>query len=312
MVDERDQNDLEARRFRAIASNTHDVITEVDARGMVVYRSPNDGAAAGRGAGHPVALDRLHPEDRKAVATVFMALFAEAHQVRATFRTLQDDGEIRWIECTGTSFETSDGERRAILLSRDISESRIMQERLRTSRERFQLIAENAYDMITELDRDGRVLYANRRVTEVLGASTKDQSPGGSEPSLIHPEDEPKLRAVFEEALAGGSPGPITFRVAHRSGAWRWLEASYRCASRADGGPRVVAIARDITERVENGRRLLESEERNRGLVEFSPLGIVVLQEGVIAFANPNGAEICGVTIPAALILTPMVDLVVP
>ena len=94
-----------------------------------------------------------------------------------------------------------------------------MQERPRTSRERFQLIAENAYDMITELDRDGRVLYANRRVTELLGAATKDESPGGGEPSLIHPEDEPKLRAVFEEALAGRSPAPITFRVAHRSGA---------------------------------------------------------------------------------------------
>ena len=55
MSDERDQDDLDARRFRALAGNAHDVITEVDTRGIVVYRSPNHIAAEGRGAGQPAA-----------------------------------------------------------------------------------------------------------------------------------------------------------------------------------------------------------------------------------------------------------------
>jgi PAS domain S-box-containing protein len=74
----------------------------------------------------------------------------------------------------------------------------------------------------------------------------------------------------------------------------------------------VVVIGRDISDRLEGERRLVDSEERYRGLVESSPLGIVVVQEGVVAFANPIGARICGAATPAELIGTPMVELVVP
>ena len=311
MADEHDRTDLDGRRFRALASNTHDAITEIDARGNILYRSPSH-AHPTRQEEDPVVLDRIHPEDRKGLAAVFAELFRNAGQVRATFRTLRDDSGIRWIECTGTAFETSEGERRAIVLSRDITESRLMQERLRASRERFQLIAENAYDMIGEIDGEGRVLYANDRVAEVLGTPA-GEAHARRELSIFHPDDQPRMRAVVDEALTGGTPDPITFRIAHQVGGWRWLEASCRPVPSADGGPpRVVVIARDISERVESEQRLLESEGRYRGLVESSPLGIIVVQEGVVAFANSSGARICGAQNPSDLVGTPMVDLVVP
>jgi PAS domain S-box-containing protein len=307
---ERDRDDLDARRFRALSSNTFDLVTEVDSRGLVVYRSPNHLTAEGRGAGQRVAMTRIHPEDRKSVATLFTGLFGDEHQVRAIFRTLEDDGDIRWIECTGTRFETADGDPRALLLSRNITESRQMQQRLRASRERFQLIAENAYDMIIELDAEGEVLYANARVSDVLG--TENDRWIRFEPSLIHPDDLPQVTTCFDDALAGGAPENITFRVAHSSGGWRSIEASHRPAVNSEGEPRVVVIGRDISDRLEGERRLVDSEERYRGLVESSPLGIVVVQEGVVAFANPIGARICGAATPAELIGTPMVELVVP
>jgi len=312
MAGQRGQDELDARRFRAIASNTHDLITEIDERGLVIYRSPNQLAAEGGRSDGRVALDRVHPEDREQADALFSQLFRGARQVRAVLRSLHHDGQLRWIECTGASYETPDGQRRAILASRDITESREMQERLRASRARFRLIAENAYDMITELDGAGRVIYANDRVSEVLGIASEAEWRDGDESRLVHPDDGPRLREVFNSALAGGEPGPVTFRVAHRSGEWRWLEASHRCVRPVDGEPRVVVIARDITERVESGRRLLESEERYRGLVESSPIGILVVQEGVVAFTNAVGARICGAASPAELVGTPMVDLVVP
>jgi PAS domain S-box-containing protein len=307
---ERKRDGLDARRFRALSSNSFDLVTEVDARGLVVYRSPNHLDAEGHGTGNRVALTRIHPDDRSSVASIFTRLFGDKRHVRAIFRTLEEDGEVRWIECTGTRFDTAEGEPRALLLSRNITESRHMQQRLRSSRERFQLIAENAYDMILELDAAGEVLYANARVDDVLGRP--DERWRDAESSPVHPDDRARVQSCFEQALAGGTPETVTFRVAHSSGGWRSIEASHRLVVNSHGEPRVIVIGHDITERIESERRLLDSEERYRGLVESSPLGIVVVQEGVVAFANPAGARICGADGPAQLIGTPMVDLVVP
>jgi len=307
---ERDRDDLDARRFRALSGNSFDLVTEVDFQGRIVYRSPNHVAAEGGEASDLLAMTRIHPDDRKSVAAVFAGLFGDRSHVRAIFRTLEDDGEIRWIECTGTRFETAHGEPRALMLSRNITESRRMQQRLRASRERFQLIAEHAYDMIIELDSAGDVLYANSRVGDVLGIG--DDRWRQSETPIVHPDDMQRVRAVFDQALTGRVPENVTFRVAHSSGGWRSIEASHRPMLSSDGKPRVVVIGRDITERIENERRLVDSEERYRGLVESSPLGIVVVQEGVVAFANPTGAQICGAASPAELIGTPMVELIVP
>jgi PAS domain S-box-containing protein len=310
MSDQGDRNDLEARRFRALASSTHDLITEIDERGRLTYRSPDRAAGGDRAEG--TALDRVHPEDREEAIAAFSRLFQGEHQVRAVLRSLRDDGEARWLECTGTSYRTADGERRAIVLSRDISESRAIQARLRASRARFRLIAENAYDMIVELDARGRVVYANPRVSQVLGAASDSEWRGRDEARLVHPDDAEQLREAFEAALAGGELPPVTVRVTHRSGEWRWLETSQRGARPPDGEPRVVVIARDVTERFESERQLQESEQRYRGLVESSPFGILVVQGGVVAYSNAAGAEICGAASPAALLGTPMVDLVVP
>jgi PAS domain S-box-containing protein len=176
---------------------------------------------------------------------------------------------------------------------------------------RFRALASNTQDLIAELDARGRLIYANQRVSQVLGAPEAEWR-GQDEARLVHPDDEPRLREAFEAALAGEEPAAIIFRVAHPSGEWRWFEASQRSAPLADGEPRVVVIARDVTERFESERRLQESEARYRGLVESSPFGILVVQAGVVAYTNAAGAKICGAKSPAALLGTPMVDLVVP
>ncbi len=58
---------------------------------------------------------------------------------------------------------------------------------------------------------------------------------------------------------------------------------------------RIAMIARDITDRRKSEDGLRESEERYRQLVEISPDGVIIHQEGKIMFLNPAALVMLGV-----------------
>jgi PAS domain S-box-containing protein/putative nucleotidyltransferase with HDIG domain len=62
----------------------------------------------------------------------------------------------------------------------------------------------------------------------------------------------------------------------------------------ADGKLKSVGTLRDITQRKQVERALVDSEQRFRGLVEQSIAGIYIIQDGKFAYVNPRLAEIFG------------------
>ena len=66
----------------------------------------------------------------------------------------------------------------------------------------------------------------------------------------------------------------------------------------ATGARNFLIIARDVTARVEAEQRVRESERRYRELVENAPMGIFVVQDDRIVFANAAAAALHGVGEP--------------
>ncbi len=67
---------------------------------------------------------------------------------------------------------------------------------------------------------------------------------------------------------------------------------------------------RDLRERNQTENALRESEERYRRLVELSPSGIAIYQQGRIVYVNPAGTRLLGAASPKELLGKPVLDLV--
>jgi two-component system, cell cycle sensor histidine kinase and response regulator CckA len=289
-----DQPTPDERRFRALASRSVERIAEIDPRGRIVYVSPNHRAT---GEDLLTSLAAVLPEDQRGVLLAFTQTFASGEPSRIAFRVKNLELETRWAEATLTPFTAEDGERHVLVVSRDVTEAQLTAQELRESRARFQLIAENAYDMIVEYDSQWRMRYSNDRVRAVLGFDHQRELDYQLDLEFkhVHPEDRALVIETVERALSGGEDSAnATYRVRRADGSWCWLDGTLRKHSAADGQHTFLVIARDVTARVEAEQRMRDSERRYREVVENAPLGIFVLQGSAVVFANGAAAALYG------------------
>jgi len=113
----------------------------------------------------------------------------------------------------------------------------------------FQLISENAADMIALVDNDGRRLYNSPAYLKVLGYSSEDLKTTSAF-EQIHPDDRPRVLKAAEKARLSGQGERIEYRVRHKDGSWRTLESTASPIRNAKGQTdKLVIVNRDITER---------------------------------------------------------------
>src|ERR1700678_1895578 len=113
----------------------------------------------------------------------------------------------------------------------------------------FQLISENAADMIALVDGDGRRLYNSPAYLRVLGYSTEDLK-ATSSIEQIHPDDRQRVAQAAEKARLSGHGERMEYRVRHKDGSWRTLESTASPILNATGkADKLVIVNRDITER---------------------------------------------------------------
>ncbi len=123
------------------------------------------------------------------------------------------------------------------------------------SEARFHGIANEARDLISELDEEGRMVYASPNHREVMGYEP-GQLLGRRFGDFLHPDD-------LERRPWSASDGRMEVqlcRVRAADGTWRWLEASGCLYTTASGARHLLSISRDITRRMESARQQREQD----------------------------------------------------
>lgn len=113
----------------------------------------------------------------------------------------------------------------------------------------FQLISENAADMIALVDCDGHRLYNSPAYEKILGYSAEDLK-ATSSMDQIHPDDRLRVLQAAENARMSGQGECVEYRIRHKDGSWRTVESTASAIHNAKGQTdKLVIVNRDITER---------------------------------------------------------------
>ncbi len=115
--------------------------------------------------------------------------------------------------------------------------------------ELFELISENAADMIAVVNADGTRAYNSPSYERLLGYSPEELR-GTVAFEQIHPEDRAKVVSAAEEAKRSGQGKRVEYRMCHKDGRWVSLESTASVIRDRNGqAKKLVIVNRDITER---------------------------------------------------------------
>ena len=162
--------------------------------------------------------------------------------------------------------------------------------------ERLSIVSRTTHDGVFELELPSRRIEWITGIKSLLGVSREEwPSDSGAFLSLVHPEDVPRVRIVWEAALTHRLPLHIEFRM-KRENEYIWVSAAGEILSDAGGTPaRFVGAITDIHMRKMAERALLASEERYRAFFRNTPVMLLSLDEQfVITDANPCWLEAMG------------------
>ncbi|RME94234.1 MAG: PAS domain S-box protein, partial [Alphaproteobacteria bacterium] len=161
---------------------------------------------------------------------------------------------------------------------------------IRQGEKRYRLLAENATDVITRHDMQGRVLFASLASQQILGAAAHSLH-GNGLLERIHVADRPAYLAALHRCVAEDTQVAAEFRVRSNAshaaddvdgpGGYIWMEMRCRPValspeddeSSRNGCVQIVAVLRDIMERKLHEDEVLRArdaaESANRAKTQF-------------------------------------------
>ncbi|MBF0529401.1 MAG: PAS domain S-box protein, partial [Deltaproteobacteria bacterium] len=141
----------------------------------------------------------------------------------------------------------------------------------RESEERFRLAFESANNGICLVDFDGRVLRANRQMTEIFGY-TKEELERMTVNAIAHQDDLDKSPIVINDILAGKREGAVfEKRYIHKNGHVIWGQVSTALIRDQQEKPLYfISHVQDITQRVldEKEKEKLQAQLRQSQKIE--------------------------------------------
>jgi len=221
-------------------------------------------------------VESIHPDDR----CRFEALRAASFDPRGDgvfqdeHRIIRPDGSERWVFVKGRvtfAHKPNRKAKRGLGLVIDITERKLAEQAISESESRYRMLFENAKDIVTTLELDGRIVSINPAAREILGYEPEELI-GKTIYEFVPREQMSSQVGLLQRKLEGEAATQYDLEVVTKDGRRRTLEVSSRLVFDVAGKPVLIhSIARDVTERKDAETRQLvlvrELQHRTKNLL---------------------------------------------
>ncbi|HVL64180.1 MAG TPA: EAL domain-containing protein [Actinomycetota bacterium] len=216
--------------------------TEPLGEGVVVRRSAGEVAAV------------LSPKEQLMAATLTVTVSCEGTPISGAIYLAKPEGEIPFSDKDEMLVRALARQAANALITVRLLDEREKQGE-RRSAARFTRLVEHSSDVITVIDRDGRIRFQSPSITRVLGFGQRDLL-GTDSLDLVHPDDRPRVSSIIRKAMKESDAVAVfECRLRATDGTWRHCEISLKSRLRDPDLQGVVLNTRDVTE-----RKLLEEK----------------------------------------------------
>jgi len=232
------------------------------------------GFTAGEILGKPF-LDFVSPEYRSLVVDRYKKrISGEKVPNIYELEILAKDGSKMPIEINASRIEYQ-GSPADMIIIRDITERKRMEEALRESEQRYRSLFESTLDGVFVIDAETmKVVLANQAAANIFGLDSAEDGIGVAPLDFIPPDDRDRVsRIIAEDMFANDLRQVNIFRAITRDGREIWIRA---VGVRTEYQGRLAGLVSfwDITERKQVEEALRQSEEKYRSLVNHVSFGI--------------------------------------
>jgi PAS domain S-box-containing protein len=146
-----------------------------------------------------------------------------------------------------------------------LADRRRLRALMREADHRFQMLTENAGDIVAECDLNGRFTYLSPAVETLTGFCVADLI-GQRAVDFVHPEDRARVDLEIRASIISKAGQRIEYRHIRKDGQIIWMQTQPRLATDPTSGQAIAItdVMRDITER----RAMEEELERRRAEAE--------------------------------------------
>jgi PAS domain S-box-containing protein len=307
------------KRYRNLVETAPDVIYSLAEDGTIASLNPAFEAITGwpcsEWLGKPF-MGLIHPGDLPLAVETFEQALKGTAPPPYELRVLSKSGEYLVGEFTSMPRVEKGKVVGEFGIVRNITDRKRAEEALHREHDLIRRITETSPAGVTVVNREGQITFANARAEQVLGLAKDEITQRTYNAPAWRITDYsgnpfPDEEFPFRRVMASGQP---IYDVQH---AIEWPDGRRVLLSinasplfdekgQADG---MVATVEDVTERKRAEEALKDSEEKYRLLVQNSRQSILVLQDGLMKFANTRAIEYSGYS-EEELTSTPFLNLV--
>ncbi|TXT64116.1 MAG: putative Histidine kinase [Promethearchaeota archaeon] len=296
-------------QFQFIFENAHDFISVISDRFIFEYvnEKPHLTGFGYRSAEMvgASALEYIHPDDKDNIREILKKGFKEG-DATSIFRFRHKNGSWVWIEALGKTFLDNSGKLKGIVISRDISKrkqieetQKAIQKKLAQSEAKFRHLFNSLPYTVGLIDLEGTLIEINESGNDLMSIHSIDDIIGKSYKEIwkINSKNEElieKYKIVLEKVKRTEDPIEIEFPIYQSDGGKIWVR-SHTSLLNLNGNSFIQFLLQDITEQKLAKQKLKESEEKYREIFEGSRDGFVMVDlDGRIIDANQAYCNMLG------------------